>query len=395
MFRFIIESYSFKKILLLTTVFIIVTILSSKGFDMLWSSRSSIPIINIGVVYEPPVSYNNFSRVNLLLLDKNKLCIEGNKKFRSKDSPKGFEYYDTIHIKYPENTFEQSNNIFIQFEDSQNIDSIIYVVSKSEEPDKFYKQIFFSTVIINELNELSEYPDQFRINNENLVPFDLLVNNDTLINSALKYFNDNKDTLKLAECGTNSEIFRTICHTLNLPCRVIGLQGGDADQPGYDDFTGYPLHVVCEVYSSKNKKWYVIDPSYGTRFSRMDTVNYLNAVELNNIYVFGREKQLIQDSILFTKRTIVGRDYFKYYENIFYRLGMENKTLRRFLKVFFNAFNYHTYHYSSYYPPVKNGFNYIGIKAFMYFFLVILYINSVMFVIVIRLVKVKKPKKIT
>lgn len=392
MLRFIVKSQSFRNILIVTLLFIGLTYLGSKLFDLAWNSRSSIPIINIGDVYKAPVWYDNFSRVNFKLLDKHSLCIEGNKKFKMRDSRKGYEYYDTVYIHYPESTFEFTNNLYLEFEGTNTIDSITYVVSKSDDPEKFYKQIFYSSVIVNELNELSEDPELFRIKKENLTTPELLIDNDTLINTALKFFNDNKDTLKLAECGTNSEIFRNICFMFNVPCRVIGLQGGDADQAGYDNYTGYPLHVVCEVYSSKHKKWYVIDPSFGFRFTHKRTLEYLNAVEINNMYVFNRENEIMQDSVLFTKRTVVGRDYFKFYENIYYKLGMEYKTLRKLLRIFYPEFNYHTYHYSTSYPPVKNGFNYIGVKTFMYFFLLILYINSVMFVLIRRLMMVKKPK---
>jgi hypothetical protein len=393
LFKFIIESYSFKKILIITAVFIGTTYLCSRLFDIAWGSRSSIPIINLEDVYKAPLWYDNFSRVNFTMLSKEKLCIEGNKRFKLKDSPKNYDYYDTVFVKYPETDFEYSNNIFLQFEDNPGLDSIRFVVSKSDDPKIFYKQIFNSTVIVNDLNKLSEKPEEFRIKKENLVSDSLLNNNDALIEAAFKYFNDNKDTLGLAECGTNSEIFRNICFKFNLPCRVIGLQGGDADQAGYYNFIGYPLHVVCEIYSSKHKKWYVVDPSFGFRFRQNNIPDYFNAVELSRKYIFNREKEVIADSILYTKRNVVGRDYYKFYENVYYKLGMEYSTLRKLLKAFYPEFNYHTYHYSNNYPPVKNGFYYIGVKTFMYFFLLILYINSIMFLFIKRLVSVKKPKK--
>lgn len=393
MFKFIIESYSFKKILLITAVFIGLFYLSSRLFDILWGSRSSIPIINLEDVYKPPVWYDNFSRVNFKLLGRDKLCIEGNKRFRLKDSQKDLNFYDTVFIKYPESAFEFTNSIYLQFEDSPFPDSIALVVSKSDNPNIFYKQIFNSSVIVNNLNGFSKDPSVFRIKKEDLVSDMLLQDNDSLIKAVFSYFNDNKDNLGLAECGTNSEIFRNICFKFNLPCRVIGLQGGDADQAGYDNYIGYPLHVVCEIYSSKHKKWYVVDPSFGFRFRQNNIPDYLNGVEISKKYAFNKENDIVADSVLYTKRTVVGRDYFKYYENIYYKLGMEYVTLRRFLRVFYPEFNYHTYHYSNYYPPVKNGFNYIGVKTFMYFFLLILYINSIMFLFIKRLVNVKKPKK--
>lgn len=392
MIKFIIESYSFKRIVLITLAFIGLTFIVSKLFDKAWGTRSYIPIINLEDVYKAPAWYDNFPEVNLKLTDKEKVCLEGNTKFKLADSQKDFNYYDTAFIKYPENTFEHTTKILLLFEGKETPDSISIVVSKSDDPKIFYKQVFYSSIKVNELNELSKNPAEFRTKKGNLVSDSLLKNNDTLINMAIKFFNENKDSLGLAECGTNSEIFKKICYDYNLPCRIISLQGGDADQSGYYNNIGYPLHVVCEIYSSKQNKWYVIDPSFGFRFRQKNSAEYLNAVEISQKYIFGRENDIEQDSILFTKRTVVGRDYFKFYENIFYKLGFEYSLLRKVFRVFFPEFNYHTYHYSNNYPPVKNGFNYIGIKTFMYFFLLIVYINSIMFIFINRLIKVKRPK---
>jgi hypothetical protein len=390
--KFVLESYSFKRILIITVIFLGFTYASSKLFDLLWGSRSSIPIINLEDVYRTPVGYNDFPSVNFKLSAKDNLNIEGNKKFKIKQSGKDFSYYDTVIIQYPDTTFEFTNKIYMQFEGSDRLDSIFLVVSKSEDPKIFYKQIFFSSVKVHHLNEFSSESEGFRLKKEDLVPHNLLEDNDSLINVVFKYFNDNKDTLGLAECGRNSEIFHNICFMFNLPCRIISLQGGDADQAGYYNYIGYPLHVVCEIYSSKYNKWYVVDPSFGLRFRHKGTLICLNAVEMSTMYLFGRDGQILQDSILFTKRTVVGRDYFKYYENIYYKLGMEHKLLRKILRVLYPEFNYYLYHFSNNYPPIKNGFYYVGVKTFMYFFISILYINSVMFVFIKRLVKVKKPK---
>lgn len=392
MLRFIIESYSFKRIIGISALFILIFAAGSKIFDLIWGSTSSIPIINLKDVYKTPIWYDNFSRINLTVLSRGVLCIEGNKKFKTPGSSKDFSYYDTIPFLYPETTHDLKNMIYLQFEDSPGIDSVIFVVSKSEDPKMFYKQIFYSTVVINSLNSLSKYPEEFRINKNDIVPSPLLQNNDSLIELAFKYFNDNKDTLGLSECGTNSEIFKNICFKYNLPCRIVSLQGGDADQFGYNKQIGYPLHVVCELYSSLHKKWYVVDPSFGFRFKEANTSDYLSAVEISNMYEFGREKEIIQDSVLFTKRTVVGRDYFRFYENVYFMVGMENKILRKIFRVFYPKFNFRMYHYSNKYPPVNNGFYYVGVKTFMYFFILIVYINSVMFILVIRLFSVKKPK---
>jgi hypothetical protein len=199
----------------------------------------------------------------------------------------------------------------------------------------------------------------------------------------------------LAECGTNSEIFKKICGNFEVPCRIISLQGGDEEETGFFDKIGYPLHVVCEIYSSRLQKWYVVDPSFGFRFSNRNDSNYLNAVELNNNYTFMVDDDIRQDSILLTKRSTVGRDYFKYYENVMFRYRDKNRVIDGIMNFLFLRYNNHIYHYSSNYPLLKNGLYYLGIKIFMYFFLLILYINSIMLVILKRLFTVKKPKLIT
>ena len=391
MLKFIIKSYSFKWLVIITIIFIALAVLSSKLFDLAWGSRSSIPILNINDIYKPPLRYDNFTRVNLKLVSKDQLAIEGNKKFKINEEHV-FDYYDTVKIYYPEASFEQLNKIYLQFEDSPAVDSIDLVISKSPEPTIFYKQIFYSSIIVQHINEFSKDPEEFRIKPEDLVSTELLSNNDTLINQVLKYFNDHKDSLGLAECGRNSEILRDICFKYSVPCRLIGLQGGDADQTGYYNAIGYPLHVVCEIYSSTYNKWYVIDPTYGFRYRQKNTSDFLNGVEISNMYAFMREGEILQDSILSTKRSTVGRDYFKYFENIAYKMGKGNQFLQKFLRLFYEGFNYNIYHYSNTNAPRKNGTYYIGIKSFMYFILLLLYINSIMFVLTGRLLSAKKPK---
>jgi hypothetical protein len=371
-----------------------VVLVFSKIFDLMWRSSTTLPIITLGDIYSAPREYDNFSRINMMLIDNNKVVIEGNKKLRLKDHSGGFEYYDTLLISYPESTFEKVNKLFFQFEDSPEFDSLYLVTSKSADSKIFYKQIFYSSAIVNQLNNLSDDQEQFRIAEHKLVDRNLLTNNDTLINQVLDYFNNNIDTLGLAECGTNSLIFKRICDMYNLPCRIINLQGGDIDQTGFDNYIGYPLHVVCEVYSSKFHKWYVIDPSFGFRFAHLQ-IDYLNAVEISNKHTFMREDEIHQDSILYTKRSLVGKDYFKYYENVvFTRNEWKNIYLRKLVSVFYSNFNYYLTVFSNNYPPIKNGFYYVGIKSFMYFFLIILYTNVSMLIIIKRLFEVKKPKNL-
>ena len=120
----------------------------------------------------------------------------------------------------------------------------------------------------------------------------------------------------------------------------------------------------------------------------------MNAIEVSNKHTFHREDEIVQDSILLTKRTLVGKDYFKYYENvIFTKPEWKNKYLRKLVSVFYGNFNYYLYLFSNNFPGVKNGFYYIGLKTFMYFFMLILYINAVLFLLLRRLFLVKKPKK--
>mgnify|MGYP006872372817 CR=1 FL=1 len=393
MIKFVLESYSFRRILVITAVFVLLLLLFSKVFDLLWKSNTTLPIITLGTIYSAPKEYDNFSRLNLKLINGSKVVIEGNKRLRLKDSPGNFEYFDTLNIEYPVNTFEKTNRIFLQFEDSPNMDSVYLVTSKSEDNKLFYKQIFYSSAIIEGLNYTSSDPVEFRIDPSKLVTNELLINNDTLINQVYDYFNNSIDTLGLAECGTNSIIFKRICDKFGLPCRIINLQGGDIDQVGYFENIGYPLHVVCEIYSSRFHKWYVIDPSFGFRFMHWQKNDYLNAVEICNIHTFRREDEIHQDSVLFTKRSLVGKDYFKYYENVvFTRDEWKNKFLRKLASVFYANFTYYLTVFSNNYPPVKNGFYYVGIKTFMYFFLFILYTNVSMLIIIKRLFEVKKPK---
>ncbi len=393
MIKFVLESYSFRRILVITAAFVVLLLLSSKVFDLLWKSNTTLPIITLGTIYSAPQEYDNISRINLKLISGNKVVIEGNKRLRLKDKTGNFEYYDTLQIEYPESTFEKTNRFFFQFEDSPYLDSVYLVTAKSEDKNIFYKQIFYSSTIIDGLNYTSTNPSDFRIDPSKLVGTDLLLNNDTVINQVFDYFNNSIDTLGLAECGTNSMIFQRICDKFGLPCRIINLQGGDIDQVGYFENIGYPLHVVCEIYSSKFHKWYVVDPSYGFRFMHWQKNDYLNAVEICNIHTFRREDEIHQDSILFTKRSLVGKDYFKYYENVvFTRQEWKNKFLRKLASVFYSNFTYYLTVFSNNYPPIKNGFYYVGIKTFMYFFLFILYTNLSMLIIIKRLFEVKKPK---
>lgn len=393
MVKFILESYSFRRIVILTVISLLLLFTASKIFDIAWGSSSSIPIVNLDDVYSAPIQYDNFNRINLKLVSKDLIAIEGNKRFKVKDHPTGYDYYDTIKVFFPDTSFDVINKLFLQFEDSEKFDSVYIVTAKSQENQIFYKQIFFSSVIINKLNMFSDDPEAFRINSNKLVSKELLADNDSLINKVLSYFNSNINNIGIAECGTNCTIFKDICIKFGVPCRLVNLQGGDIDQVGYNNNIGYPLHVVCEIYSSRHHKWYVIDPTYGFRFRHRTFQDFLSAVEISNKHTFRREDEIDQDSILLTKRTLVGRDYFKYYENVlFSKPEWKNKYLKKLVSIFYGNFNYYLYLFSNNFPIVKNGIYYVGIKTFMYFFMLILYINAVLFLLMRRLFLVKKPK---
>lgn len=393
MIKFILESYSFKRILVLTVLSIAVLFLLSTLFDKAWGSSSYIPIVSLNSVYSFPVEYDNFNRINLKLISKDNIAIEGNKRFSRQNSNKLNDYYDTVSFSYPDSSYDKINKIYIKFEDSRDYDSVYFVVSRSQEDKIFYNQIFYSSVLINNLNEFSKDPSEFRINKSLLVNDELLASNDTLINQVFSYFNSNIDKLGIAECGRNCVIFQEICIKYGVPCRLVNLQGGDDDKVGFSDNIGYPLHVVCEIFSSKHKKWYVVDPTYGFRFKLSTFNDYLNAVEIANKHTFRREDEIVQDSILLTKRSLVGKDYFKYYENVVFSMPeWKNRILKKLFNIFYGNFNYYLYLFSNNFPIVKNGFYYVGIKTFMYFFLLILYINAVLFLLMRRLFLVKKPK---
>lgn len=394
MIKFVLESYIFKRFLILSVFFIVLLVVAGKIFDLLWNSSTAIPIVTLDEVYAPPPQYDNFKSVKLKMISRDKIAIEGNRRFLVKGHTSGFDYFDTVSVEYPGQEFDRTNKIFFQFEETPHFDSIYLVIAKSDDPKVYYKQIFYSSVIVSTLNEFSDEPAEFRIDDSKLVSPEYLANNDTLINRVFNYFNSNIDNLGIAECGRNCQIFQRICNDFGVPCRMINLQGGDVDQTGYNDLIGYPLHVVCEIYSSKQQKWYVVDPSFGFRFRHKHSETFMNAIEVSNKHTFRREDEIVQDSILLTKRTLVGKDYFKYYENvIFSKPEWKNKYLRKLVSVFYGNFNYYLYLFSNNFPGVKNGFYYIGMKTFMYFFMLILYINAVLFLLLRRLFLVKKPKK--
>lgn len=394
MFRFIIESHSFRRIGFLTFAFVALFYFTSNIFDYYWESTSSVPLVNLNVVYAPPKEYDNINKINLHLISDDLVVIEGNRRFRLiyEGNPKNYDYFDSIVIVRPDTSFSNLNKIFMKFENNTGPDSVYLVVSNSEVNDYFYNQIFYSSVIVNSLNELSDDPEGFRINDLTLASSSLLISNDTLINNVFNYFNENAPYLSLAECGRNCNVFKIICAKFGVPCRMVWLQGGDIEETGYGTSLGYPLHVVCEIYSSSQNKWYVADPSYGIRFKNIDNNSYMSAVELSILHSFGSDDAIEQDSILVVKKNIVGRDYFKFYENVLFGSNMiENVVVKKFLTIAYSKFNYRSILYSNNYPEKKDGNYYFGMKTFLYLVILIFYINSVLFLIAKRLFSVKKP----
>ncbi len=392
MIRFILESYIFKKLFLATIAWIIAVYAGSWLFDSIWKSLSILALTDLSDVYTPPLQYNNIKKVNLSFIPPDMVCIEGNSMLKIAGSRKDYGYFDTAKITLPTETSELRNKIFIQFKDSKFQDSIYLVISKSAEKDVYWRQIFLSSVLIRKLNETGADTSNFRLDKSKFVSDGLLEDNDTLINQALNYFNSHKDSLELGNCVVNSWLFIRICAQYSLPCRIVGLKGGDKDEAGYNDELGYPSHQICEVYSSKYQKWYVIDPTYGFRFKQADALGFMNAVEISDKYFFLREKEIEQDSILFTKRTLLGRDYFKYYENVFFQNNYQpNFLLKKIIHVFYAKFAYDGYMYANNTPTVKNGKNYFIFKSLFYLFLLIMHINFTIFIITKRLMQSKKP----
>lgn len=392
MFRFVIESHSFRRIAVLAVIFVVFLYISSKVFDHYWTSASFIPLVNLNVVYSPPREYDNITRINIQFIKENLIIIEGNKRFRIVNADGDLSYYDTIPILNPVTDYSHFNKIYMRFENSAETDSLYLVVSKSGETNKFYNQVFYSSVIVSNLNEISDNPAVFRIEHAALVDTSLLNNNDTLIHAAFNYFNVNAGTLGLAECGRNCLVFKKICEDYKVPCRMVWLQGGDIETAGFDRSLGYPLHVVCEIYYAKQKKWYVVDPSYGIRFRNNDNDSYMSAVELSVLHSFRNANDIEQDSILVSKKNIVGKDYFKYYENVmFANSWVQSTLLKKFLTFAYSKFNHRSTLYSNNYPQKKDGYLYFGLKSFLYFIIMMLYINAVLFVLARRLFSAKKP----
>lgn len=365
--------------------------LSSKLFDYFWKTDCSILLDNIGDIYNPPKEYENLTKVRLRLINKRTLFLEGNKRFKLKDSNKEYSFYDTVNFNQPDTSYGCTNKIFFIFKNSEYFDSIYIVVSKTSTNDIYWNQIFYSSVPIAALNQSSDDSTEFRIDTAQLVPKNILINNDSTIKLVYAYYNNGKDSLKFGDCTANSELFQKICTIYNVPCRKIGLMGGDATDYGWNSSIGYPSHELCEIYSSREKKWIIVDPSFGLTYRKEHT--NLNAVEICNKVFFMTENEIQQDSVLFTKRSKVGSDYYKYFENVFYHSSYRaNPILEKILQHFFKRFNYNIYHYSNSYLITKNGYYYVGVKLLIYGLIIIININIVFYILLSRLYKIRRMK---
>ena len=386
MLKIIIRSHTFRRVIYTSVLFAVILYVSNLFFDRSWNDKCMKPLADIETAYKIPDEYNNLPAVNLKLLNSETLGVEANQKFKILGSGNGYGFIDSVQIIKPDSAFSFNNRIYLNFQQSNLTDSIYYVVSHSTNEGIFWNQVFYSSVRIKHLNRFSYNPDNFRIIPEKLVPQDILNDNDTLIKQVINYFNVNAESLGLAECGTNSRILKSICLKFGLPCNIITLQGGDSYEPGYDKKTGYPIHVVCEIYSSKLRKWYVIDPSYGTVFRENQVP--LNAVEISNRVYFNQDS-ITQDSVLVT-RSILGKDYFNYYRNIYFRNPViPNILVRQVIKYFYSKYDYLQLHYSEKIPHKRNGSQYIEEKTIMYQLIVFLYTIAVFLAMTGRLYTLK------
>jgi hypothetical protein len=382
-FKIIIRSHTFRRVIYISVLFAVILYVSNLFFDKSWNDKCMKPLADIETAYKIPDEYYNLPAVNLKLLNSGMLGIEANQKFEILGSGHDYGYLDSVHVTGPDSAFSFNNRIYMRFEYRDFNDSIFYVVSHSTNEGIFWNQVFYSSVRIKHLNRFSYNPYNFRINPGKLVPQDILNDNDTLVKQAINYFNNNAPSLGLATCGTNCRILKSICEKFSLPCNIIMLQGGDSYELGYDVKTGYPAHVVCEIYSSKFKKWFVMDPSYGTVF--LENRVPLNAVEISNRVYFNRDSSITQDSVLVT-RSVLGKDYFNYYRNVYFKSPViPNIFVRQVIKYFYKNYYYLQLHYSEKIPHKRNGSQYIEEKTIMYLLIAFLYIIVVFLVMTGRL----------
>ena len=388
MFRFILHSYIFKQVLFAAAVVFVISLILNVVFEKTWKSKCNIPVTNLNDVYKIPPQYDNFPKLNLKLEEPGKLSIEANKRFIISGSGKEFGFFDTVYIIKPDTGLSYTNRIYIYFENSQTPDSVYLTISKSEYPDACLNQIFYSSVRIENLNEFSNVNAEFRIKPSILVSKEMLENNDSLINEVINYFNINNDNLGLSECENNSKIFKSICENFSVPCRIVYLQGGNTTDAALDINVGYPYHAICEVYSSRYNKWFVIDPSYGFAFLYKNIP--LNAVEISDKVYFLRENEIEEDSVLTTRSLPLNLDYLRYYENVYFISNFyPNIPEKIFMKLFYGKYKYGSYIYSNKITSSRNATGYLILKSAMYLLLTLLYILIIIIILIRRLLKSK------
>lgn len=389
-----------KKILFATIIFAAAVWISGRIFDSLWASQCYIPLTDLDDVYKPPREYNNIAKIKLKMVDEGTLGIMGNKKFSviheatGAPDPETANNYHTVGISYPnEISGRLKNRIYLTFEDSAGPDSIHMITTKSVENGLQYNQISLSSVAVSEINGFDGDAGSFELNPSTYVDRKILSDNDTLINLSIAYFNAAKDTMSISDCGEAGRIFKSVCDRFELPCRTITLQNGNSGAAGLGNEVGYPLHVVCEVYSSRLKKWYVIDPSFGFRFENSIDGNYLNAVEISNRNFFKDEKGLVKDSILFTARNPADIAYFNYYNNVLYSFdGEQSKLVEAVRKHLYKKSNLTVFHFSNELKPGRNALYYVGLKSVMYAGFGFVYLSTLIFLLSKRIHKDKKLK---
>jgi len=384
-------------ILIVTIILVIVMWVSSKVFDSMWASKCYKPLMDLEEVYRPPAEYDNIARVKLKMVDEHILGIMGNRKFTLVPNgngmlgPESADYYHTTSVSYPnEVSGSLMNKIYLRFEGYNGPDSIHLVTTKSYRGGLKWNQIFFSSVAVAEINDFSPESSSWDANTDNLVDKKLLEDNDTLINLSIGYFNAGEDTMKMYDCGATARIFKSVCEKFALPCRIITLQNGKSGSTGLGDEVGYPVHAVCEVYSSRLKKWYVIDPSFGLRFRNSTDGKFLNAVEISNRTFFEDERSIVRDSILFTVRRPVEFAYFPYYNNVLYNFKEDqDKWMEKVLKYLFKNSDLNVIHYSNQLKASKDAIYYMSWKSIMYIVFGFIYISTLIFLITKRRIKDK------
>ena len=332
-----------------------------------------LPPINLENIDKPPFGYDNIPRIRVKMTDTQRLRFEANKRFIFLVGNKNYTYSDSISVALPDSGVKL-NRIYFKFEGSNSTDSMHLIVTKSE--GGYYRQISYCSVEIYDVNNILPVDSMlFRINPNNLVGKDLLENNDPLINKAFLDFNLEYRVKPAGDCGTLSKNFKNICAAGYVPCRLVGVHGGDHFEPGFGNTVGFPIHLMCEIYSSKQKKWYVVDPLYGVRFRNPFSSEFMSAVEITNLYESKSQGGILLDSILASKVSPLPEDYYQFYDNIYYPTNyVANKIFKKIMDVFFGKYNYNFYHYA-HSTTSFGGRSYLILKLAIYFILTIIYIN--------------------